>query len=176
MTPPLCTERLYLRNVVPQDQLKVFEGLSHPEVIKHYGVSYATFEATAAQMEWYQTQQDNRSGYFWVLEQATSGQFMGIAGIYFINWQHRSGELGYWLLPEFWNQGYATEALDAILKHMQTEVKLHRIAAEIETANTTSVQLLKRIGFSYEGTKVDVEIKDGKYISLSLWAKIFPEN
>lgn len=52
MTPALAGKLVRLRQVLPADQQKVFEGLSNPIVIKHYGVSYTTFEATTKQMDW----------------------------------------------------------------------------------------------------------------------------
>ena len=47
--PILKTERLLLRQFVDTDLENVFKGLSHPEIIKYYGVSYQTLEATKAQ-------------------------------------------------------------------------------------------------------------------------------
>jgi ribosomal-protein-alanine N-acetyltransferase len=44
--PTLRTERFILRRIGPADKPRVFEGLSHPEVIRYYGVSYGTLEET----------------------------------------------------------------------------------------------------------------------------------
>ncbi len=176
MAPLLHTKRLRLRAVTRADQQKVFEGLSHPEVIAYYGVSYTTYEDTAAQMDWYEQGHENNTGYFWVMEHALTHDFIGVVGLYNIQATHHNGELGYWILPAFWNQGYTTEALAAVIHFTQTELKLHRIYAEIELENTASLHLMKRLGFDHEGTKTDCEYKNGRYISLSLWAKIFPEN
>ena len=35
----------------------IYRGLSHPEVIKYYGVSYNSLEATKVQMEWFKEPQ-----------------------------------------------------------------------------------------------------------------------
>lgn len=51
--PVLTTGRLLLRRFQPDDIESVYQGLSHPEVIRHYGVSYDSLEATKEQMDWY---------------------------------------------------------------------------------------------------------------------------
>ena len=46
----LNSERLLLRQIVQEDIHDIFKGLSHPEVIKYYGVSYQTLEDTKEQI------------------------------------------------------------------------------------------------------------------------------
>ena len=38
--PVIKTQRLLLRQFVDSDLVNVFKGLSHPDIIKYYGVSY----------------------------------------------------------------------------------------------------------------------------------------
>ena len=47
------TERFLLRQFIESDIDNVFKGLSDPEIIKYYGVSYKTLEATKEQMEFF---------------------------------------------------------------------------------------------------------------------------
>ena len=47
------TPRLLLRPFVDSDLENVFKGLSHPAVIKHYGISFNSLEATQEQMDWF---------------------------------------------------------------------------------------------------------------------------
>ena len=42
----LQSNRLLLRPFVESDIENVFKGLSHPDIIKHYGVSYDSLEST----------------------------------------------------------------------------------------------------------------------------------
>ena len=66
---------------------------------------------------------------------------------------HHDGEdteVSYLLLPEWWGQGYATEAVQAILDHGLANLGLSRIIAETQTANAVSVRLLKRVGMTFE--------------------------
>ncbi|MDR9416250.1 MAG: hypothetical protein RI564_08200 [Gracilimonas sp.] len=49
----LTTERLSLKPIEDADIEEIFHGLSHPKVIKHYGVHFETLEETKDQMGWY---------------------------------------------------------------------------------------------------------------------------
>ena len=166
----LHTERLLLRPVEPADQQKIFEGFSHPEVTRYFDITYPTLESTAVQMEWYANNRKENSGYAWVVCDKLSLEFMGVFSLYFINIKHQRAELGYWLLPPFWNKGYGTEILTAILHHAKTDLNLHRIAAEVEQENTASIQLLEKNGFERDGILRDYENKNGRFQNLEIWS------
>ncbi|MBP6302399.1 MAG: GNAT family N-acetyltransferase [Bacteroidia bacterium] len=168
----LHTARLLLRPVEPADQQKVYEGFSHPDVTRYFDITYPTFESTAVQMEWYANNRKENTGYAWVVCDKHSKEFMGVFSLYYINTRHQRAELGYWLLPPYWNKGYATEILNEILHHAKTSLNLHRIAAEVEQDNTASIELLKKIGFERDGTLRDYEIKNGKFQHLEIWSII----
>ncbi len=51
--PTLKTQRLTLRPVEAADQLMVFKGYSHPDVIKYFDITYSTYTSTNQQMECY---------------------------------------------------------------------------------------------------------------------------
>jgi len=44
MAAEILTDRFRLRNFVQSDIEDVYKGLSHPEVIKYYGISYTSLE------------------------------------------------------------------------------------------------------------------------------------
>jgi [ribosomal protein S5]-alanine N-acetyltransferase len=173
--PSLTTPRLLLRPVEKRDQQKVFEGFSHPDVTRYFDITYASFEATDVQMEWYRNNREQGLGYAWVVSTEAT-DFMGVFSIYRIDTANKRCELGYWLLPEYWGKGFASETINAILQFAQSELKLHRVAAEIEPENTDSSKLLAALGFEREALLRDYEFKNGKYNSLEIWALLFPHN
>jgi [ribosomal protein S5]-alanine N-acetyltransferase len=168
--PELATARLRLRQIRRADQPHVFAGLSHPDVVRHYGVWYDSLEATAAQMDWYEQLWTEQTGVWWALW--AGGTFVGACG--FNDWkpEHRRAELGYWLLPAYGGRGLMREALDAALGYAFGPMHLHRAEAYVETGNAASGKLLERLGFRHEGTLVDCEIKHGAFISLQVWARV----
>ncbi len=63
----------------------------------------------------------------------------------------QSAYLGYHIGAEHAGQGYMSEALALILAYAFTELKLHRLEANIQPHNTASTALVKRAGFVLEG-------------------------
>lgn len=171
IVPHLTTSRLQLRPVADTDHEMVFKGFSHPDVIKYFDINFKTLEATVEQMEWYKTNVQNNTGCYWVVYNEQHA-FMGVFSIYHIHAEYRKAEIGYWLFPEFWNLGYASEALKAMLDFAKQTLNLHRIAAEIEPENVGSWKMLQKIGFELEGTFRDYEFKNGKFNDLQVWAKL----
>ena len=168
--PHLETPRLTLRQILPTDINKVYEGLSHKDVIKYYEVSFQTLEATKEQMDWYESLWKERTGIWWGICLKGQRDLIGACGFYDYEEKHQKAELGYWLFPEFWGKGFASEALPPILEFGFDLMQLHRIEALVEKGNHASSQLLEKHGFNYEGTMQDCEFKNGRFISVHMYA------
>ena len=65
-----------------------------------------------------------------------------------------------------------TEVLKTVIEYCQKEKNIHRLEAFVEEGNIASSKVLEKLGFVYEGTMKDCEIKNGKYISLLIYALI----
>ncbi|MFN2439063.1 MAG: GNAT family N-acetyltransferase [Chitinophagaceae bacterium] len=172
MFPELNTKRLLLQQIKPEDQQFIFEGLSHPDVIPFYGVRYGSFEATKVQMNWYYKMFEEGSGISWKIVEKLTNKKLGVISIYFYKPEYNKAEIGFWLLPQFWHKGFATEALREAVSYWKTEKKLHRLEGFVEQGNRASIRFLEKAGFAHEGTMRDCEIKNGKYISLLIYALI----
>lgn len=82
-----------------------------------------------------------------------TNEFIGLIGITMGKPNRSSAEIGYKIHPTFWNQGYATEAVNQILNFCFTQLKLHRIEAGCATQNIASIKVLEKAGFTREGRK-----------------------
>lgn len=112
--PTIRNSRLLLRQFSDKDIESVYRGLSHPEVTRYYGVSYDSLEATKEQMEWFAKIEREESGIWWVICSADDGEFMGGCGLNNLSKNHKRAEIGFWLLPTFWNQGVVSEAVPIV--------------------------------------------------------------
>ena len=79
--PIIKTDRLLLRQFVESDIENVFKGLSHPDIIKYYGVSYQTLEATKAQMKFFADLEKNETGIWWAVCSLDNNIFYGAGGL-----------------------------------------------------------------------------------------------
>lgn len=60
-------------------------------------------------------------------------------------------DLGYAFLPQYWGAGYAPEAGAAVLAHARETLKLPRVVAIVDPANTPSIRVLERLGLRPAG-------------------------
>jgi len=60
-------------------------------------------------------------------------------------------ELGYWLGVDFWGNGYATEALHAVIDYAFTDLEHDALQAGARVTNPTSRRVLEKCGFQWTG-------------------------
>lgn len=165
--------RFFLRKMNDHDIHAVFAGLSNPQVISHYGISYASLDATRVQMEWYATIEREGSGIWWAIcDPESPSTLMGACGFNGKNPEHKTIEVGYWLLPEHWKKGVMSECLPMALKYAFEALAVHRVEAVVEPANVASVRVLEATGFRCEGIKRECEWKDGQPQSLLIYSRL----
>ena len=170
--PIIKTERLLLRQFVDNDLENVFKGLSHPEIIKYYGVSFQTLEATKEQMTFFADLYKNETGIWWAVCSADYNTFYGAGGLNSLNKEHKKAEIGFWLISEFWGKGIMKEAMPLICNYGFNNLELHRIEGFVESENTNCKNAMAKLDFQHEGTMKECEIKNGGFISLDIYAKV----
>lgn len=165
--PTLKTNRLLLREITNADLENIYKGLSHPKVIQYYGVSYNTLEATKEQMLWFT---DNKQ-LWWAICSLDGQTFYGAGGLNDIDLNEKKAEIGLWLLPEFWGQGMMTEVLPLIADYGLKQLQLNRIEGFVETENSNCKKVMAKLDFKLEQTMKDCEVKNGRLISLDVYAR-----
>lgn len=70
---------------------------------------------------------------------------------------------GYHLDKDHTGRGYMTEALRGAMAFVFDEYKMHRIEAFILPENEASINLVKRLGFHYEGMRISYMHINGEY-------------
>jgi len=166
------TKRYYLREIEDQDIHHIFRGLSHPEVIRHYGVSFSTLEETKEQMEWYAELKRTGTGCWWGVFRKRDDAFCGAGGYNDRDPLAHKAELGYWLLPEYWGQGIMQETMPILLQVGFQQLQLQRIEGFVETDNTNCIKALHRLGFQHESTELRAEKKEGRWIDLATYVMV----
>jgi ribosomal-protein-alanine N-acetyltransferase len=151
--PEIETERLLLRQVIPNDLEKWANGFfADPDAMRYMPRREITPLARA------QRGMNNFNRYWtqhglgaWGITDKKDGQFLGTC---YFEPPEDSGtgevELGYDLVRAFWGQGIATEAARAAVHFSFDNNKLERIAAIVVPENIGSWRVLEHIGFVYE--------------------------
>jgi len=144
------TKRLTLRPGWPEDAAAIAQAIGHEEVVtKLSRVPWPYTEANAA--EWLATPRakDNVSLSILAHEEATP-RLVGGIGIHPA--EDLDGyEIGYWLTPDAWGRGYATEAGKAVLGIARFAMGLKGLRSRYYVDNPASGNVLRKLGFRPTG-------------------------
>lgn len=77
-----------------------------------------------------------------------SKSFIGEISLHSRNHDHKLSELGYWIGEPYWGQGYATEAIAAIVDYGLTKFTIDEIQASCDQGNIASHRVLEKNGFT----------------------------
>lgn len=83
------------------------------------------------------------------------GCLIGDLGVLVFQDDPRQAEIGFTLARPYQGQGYAGEAVSALLDVLFGELQLHRVRANCDPLNTASGRLLERLGFRHEGRMIE---------------------
>nr|WSX76194.1 GNAT family N-acetyltransferase [Streptomyces sp. NBC_00899] len=104
-----------------------------------------------------------------------TGETAGMVNINsIIRGRYQGASLGYAAFAPSAGHGYMTEGVAVTLHYAFTELRLHRLEATIQPANTSSLALVKRLGFRYEGVSPDYLYIDGGWRDHERWAVTAP--
>ena len=104
-----------------------------------------------------------------------SDKLIGTIGFMWLNTENRSAEIGYSLSKAYWNQGFMTEALKAMIGFAFDTLHLHRIEAQHDLRNPASGKVMSKAGMTKEGVLRDRIFNKGRYCSVAVYAIINPE-
>ncbi len=105
---------------------------------------------------------EDRKAYEFAVYLRSEHRFIGFADIEIHNKNVMGGcgEVGYFLLPDFWRKGYATEMVNALLEFCFRHLGLHRVSARCNGNNISSENIMKKTGMVKEGEFRKVRFKN----------------
>jgi RimJ/RimL family protein N-acetyltransferase len=99
---------------------------------------------------------------------ADNATFIGSIGLNIVQ-SHRHARLGYWLGLPYWNRGYGTETVKAVLAYGFRQLNLNRIYAPHFLGNDASGRVLQKAGMTYEGRMREHYLRFGRFVDLELY-------
>ncbi|MFA9466895.1 MAG: GNAT family N-acetyltransferase [Velocimicrobium sp.] len=140
----LITERLIIRRFSEEDGEDLYEYFSNPNVLKFE--TFKPFTKEEAYVEAKRRVDDDK----FLAVCLKSGKKIG--NLYFSKEDFNSCEIGYVFNDKYWNNGYASESLVALIKYAFLTLNTRRIIAKCDPKNSPSRKLLERVGMRREGT------------------------
>jgi len=148
----LETARLILRRLTTDDLDHLFTLYHSPEVRKYYSEGIPSYEETRQELEWMINTCYAKYGFgMWATIHKPTGKFIGRCGLTPMDIEgHEEIEVGYMLAKEYWGQGLATEAAQAIMQYGFEYAGLARLICVINPGNQASSRVALKIGMALE--------------------------
>jgi len=80
-----------------------------------------------------------------------TGTFIGGSGLHSVDWSIPKMEIGYWGRLSHRNNGYITEAVDAISRYALQSLQANRVEIMASSVNKPSLRIPERLGYTLEG-------------------------
>lgn len=152
----IITDRIILRKFKKTDAGDVLEYGSDPEAMKYLiwdGVKTID-EAMVSIVEY-----DWKNPGNYAIELKEESKCIGSIGIT-IEPEHEKASFGYVLNRHYWNKGYMTEVLTAVIKLCFEKLELNRVEATHYMGNPASGKVMQNCGMLFEGTGIkEVKVK-----------------
>lgn len=146
------TDRLLIRPVTTADKLFILDLLNTPGWLQFIGDRKVNDQADAE--KYIQNILDNKNAFYNVFELKETRQLVGIITFLFRD-TLAFPDIGFAMLPEFGNKGYAFEAAKRYLDEIANAKHMTKIMAITQSDNLQSIRLIKRLGLTYEDKFID---------------------
>jgi len=138
--PKIMTERLILRPMAEQDIPSMLRMFNDDEVREFLGGhpprdKHSMLKSVRGRRE---TQ--------WAITLKGTNEYIGEVHVPNIVEEYL-GEIGYLFLREYWGNGYAQEAVCAMIEHCKNALQLKRLYAHVDDKNVRSKKLIEKLGF-----------------------------
>jgi RimJ/RimL family protein N-acetyltransferase len=152
MFAEIKTERLGIRSLQLTDAQRIFQYRTHPNVSRFQSWGTASPEVIHAYIEKLSVTTHGTPGLWYQLgiTLRPDTRLIGDCSFRVLDTDERQAEIGIALAPEFQGQGFAGEALQALLEYLFITLGKHRVFGSVDPRNLSSVKLLRRVGMRQE--------------------------
>ena len=164
-----------LREQSLEDTEAFFRYYTDPEVGKYILASKpATLLEASKEVQYCRNLFYSRQGIYWTIARKSDNQMIGAIGLYANNMHHRA-EITYDLSRDYWRQGIMKKTITAVVHHAFKKMGFLRIEAVTRHDNIASMTLLKKCGFTHEGTLLNYRYYNNRIWDIEMFA-IIPKN
>lgn len=145
----LETERLFLRPTVEADEASLYAILSDAETMAFWPAPFSLEQTQYWIKRSINSWAENGVGRFMVIRKEDD-VLLGDCGIFFVELDGAvRADLGYILYATFWNNGYATEAANAVLNWGLKTKNISEVFANMAEEHIASRKVAEKIGMVY---------------------------
>jgi [ribosomal protein S5]-alanine N-acetyltransferase len=174
--PVLTTSRLQIRPLSLQDAPALHIIDSDPQMTRYtLWETHNTMQDTLDFIERYAASR--------VIEQVPdplgvvqkNGILIGTVGAFWVAKPHGVMELGYNIGVDYWGQGYASEATQALIAYVFSHYDVTRLQARVFAENTASAKVMEKLNFRYEGMLRSLIYHRGQFKDVCMYSLLKTE-
>jgi RimJ/RimL family protein N-acetyltransferase len=145
---PLVTERLRLRRSRPEDAETISAYRSDPEVGRYQGWDRTDPDGIRTEIQKMGARAPGEPGGWMQLsvEEREGGRLVGDVGLSLADDEPGVVKIGYTMSPEFQGNGYATEAVAALVAYAFEKLGADVVRAYASAENVPSVRVAEKVG------------------------------
>jgi [ribosomal protein S5]-alanine N-acetyltransferase len=134
------------------DDVSLFVQLcTDPVVMQHVYSPFTQHQARTVFAERLRPWHPRSDGWLsFVIYHHADGSKLGTIGLKIIDHQCKVAEIGFMLLPQAQGQGFAAQAAEQLVSYAFLQLQLKKLIAICAAANSSSVKLLQKLGFTLE--------------------------
>lgn len=157
--PNLQDETIKLQMLTIKDTEALFKMRSDEDLCRKAGLTIDSHPAhTFAFILDVEKKVKSRYFYYWGI--FSEDVLVGVISLWGIDYDKKSGELGYFIGPDYQRQGYMSKAIKLVVNYVLENTQILSVNAYIETNNKASVKLAKKLGFKLVGQSVEEDMSD----------------
>lgn len=169
----LQTDRLLLQPHQPSDWQAFHRLAENPQVMRYItgGIPFPP-ERSRAFVERQHAHLAAHGYCRWKITLPETGEYLGFCGA-----EHKVldgetvPEIGWWIAPEHWGKGYASEAADAAFAQLWNTVRIARITSCAFPDNAPSIRIMQKIGLAFEKEFLELSPLSGESFRLVMYSR-----
>ncbi len=146
--------QIYLRRLKPSDvSMEYVNWLNDPQVNQYLECRFMTHTLEDVEKYVDQLAQDKNHFLFGIFNRSNEAH-IGNIKLGLIDFHHHRGDIGIMIGERnYWGKGFATEAIQTMVKFGFDVLKLHKITAGAYANNLGSIRAFEKAGFRREGAR-----------------------
>ena len=162
------TDRLRLRVINADDVDIIYDLRSNAEVQKFIQREpFTKLDQAEEQVKKVLGLQNNQESIIWIIKLNSESKKIGSICFWNFSSDRKTAEIGYDLLPDYYNKGIMNEAMKKVLEFGFQSLQLKKVEAYTSKHNKGSIALLEKNGFELKEDRFDKGFPDNIIYSLS---------
>ena len=162
---PFDTKRLKIRPFSIKDASFIYKNWANNDNVTKY-LNWNTHQSLEASTEYCNSvvkANAKLDNFHWIIELTEIKEPIGDIAAVKVDTEKREAEIGFVLGEKWWNKGYMTEALEAVLAYLIFVIGFDKIIIQHLTDNKASGRVMQKCGLEHTGaSKIILEQKGGR--------------